>query len=127
MQSLLFYAVATPKNLKNNSITLGQTLEITLFAMSVVFCVLIFLMFVIIVQTKLLGGSKIKEKETIVENKEDSKEVVEEVYENDEEIVAAIMGALSAEIGVPVNKLNIKSIKRINNSSSWRNSAIERI
>jgi Na+-transporting methylmalonyl-CoA/oxaloacetate decarboxylase gamma subunit len=123
----VFCAVATPKNLKNINISLGQTFEITLFAMSVVFCVLIFLMFVIIVQTKVLGGGKNKNTETILNNKEDSKEVVEEIYENDEEIVAAIIGALSVELNVPQNKINIKSIKRVNNSSSWRNSAIDRI
>ncbi len=40
------------------------------------------------------------------------------------ELVAAIMAALSAHTGKSVEELNIKSIKRINNNSSWRSASI---
>jgi hypothetical protein len=41
--------------------------------------------------------------------------------QNDSELVAAIMGALSAYLDVPASQLVIKSIKRVNgNNSVWR-------
>lgn len=40
------------------------------------------------------------------------------------ELVAAIMAALSAHTGKSVGELNIKSINRINNNSSWRSASI---
>ncbi len=46
--------------------------------------------------------------------------------QNEAEIVAAIMGALSTYLEVPASKLRIKSIKRVNgNESVWRERALE--
>jgi hypothetical protein len=45
--------------------------------------------------------------------------------EKDAELVAAIMGALSAYLDVPASRLKIKSIKRSDgNSSNWRRVAL---
>lgn len=47
---------------------------------------------------------------------------------NDLEVAAAIMGALSAYLNVPVSKLKIKSIKRLEeNKSAWGRKGLEEI
>lgn len=49
------------------------------------------------------------------------------VENNDAELVAAIMGALSVHLDTPASKLIIKSIKRVDgNSSVWREHGLER-
>lgn len=59
--------------------------------------------------------SSLKEETIIKENKQD-----------DLELVAAIMGALSAHLDVPASKLKIKSIKRADgNTSTWRREGLE--
>lgn len=48
--------------------------------------------------------------------------------QDDLELVAAIMGALSAYIGMPASKLKIRSIKRIDGTNSiWRREGIEEV
>lgn len=62
----------------------------------------------------------LKEKQVAVSKVAETKE------EDDLELVAAIMGALSAYIGVPVSKLRINSIKRVDgNNSAWREEALK--
>lgn len=41
------------------------------------------------------------------------------------ELVAVIMGALSAHTGKNVEQLNIRSIKRVNNGLSWREASMK--
>jgi len=66
---------------------------------------------------------KEKEKPKMVESIE--KYVDETAIEGDDvddcEVVAAIMAALSASLDVPTDKLMIRSIKRLDRSSNWRN------
>jgi Na+-transporting methylmalonyl-CoA/oxaloacetate decarboxylase gamma subunit len=94
----------------------------SLVAMSLVFGVLVALMLII-----MLMGYIFKERKPIKEIKtqtiKEEVEVIEEIpVQDDMEIVAAIMAALSASLNVPTDKLAIKSIKRIStNNSNWRN------
>jgi len=107
-------------------------LGVAVTSMIIVFGVLLVLMLVIKLQSFLLGGDY-KKKPRINEK---SKEVPVEVNEVDNtvqtidvnkeyELVAAIMATLSAHTGKSLDELNIKSIKRVNNNSSWRSASIK--
>lgn len=105
-----------------------DALQVTAVSMFLVFLLLAFLMGVIMLQSyliKTLGSSKKnKEIETVKPDVVHKEEIVEEVSNDEElEVVAAIMAALSTYIDVPQEKLVIKSIKRLNsNNKSWGNS-----
>lgn len=109
---------------------LSQAGSVTLVAMSIVFVVLIVLMFVIKIQTRVLGGIKEEKKEINDRKIETVTEVREEPVvkpkrlEDDMQLVAAIMAALSVYTGKDASELRIKSISR-SNSSNWTNSAIK--
>ena len=109
---------------------LSQAGSVTLVAMSIVFVVLIVIMFVIKIQTRILGGVKEENKEIINKEIETVHEVKEETVvntvrlEDDMQLVVAIMAALSVYTGKDASELRIKSINRTN-SSNWTNSAIK--
>lgn len=66
----------------------------------------------------------IHEKQVAVSKAASSKEEVAS-KKDDLELVAAIMGALSAYLNTPASKLKIKSIKRIDGTNStWRREGI---
>lgn len=94
--------------------SLLDALGTTVVAMTIVFALLIFLMYIIKLQSFILNFSGKKEqtnKQDIVEE-----EIEEEIeYQNDLEIVAAIVASLSSFLDVPQSNLNIKSIKRVSN------------
>lgn len=101
-------------------------------SMIIVFGVLLVLMLIIKLQSFLLGrdykkNQKANEKPkemTVTANKVDN--ILKTVDVNKEyELVAAIMATLSAHTGKPIDELNIKSIKRVNNNSSWRSASIK--
>ena len=108
-------------------LSFGQSLQITVFAMALVFILLVFIALIMKLQTVIVeyftnlkdNMNKQKNDKTIeIDNEEveETNEVSEEVDKNSEyETVAAVMAALSAYIDVPVDKLNIKSIRRVNN------------
>lgn len=111
---------------------LSFALSVAVTSMIIVFGVLLALMLIIKLQSFLLGGDY-KKKPRINEK---SKEVPVEVNEVDNtvqtidvnkeyELVAAIMATLSAHTGKSLDELNIKSIKRVNNNSSWRSASIK--
>ena len=64
-----------------------------------------------------------KDKPTKIESVEKyvDETAVEEHNVDDCEVIAAIMAALSASLDVPTDKLVIRSIKRLDRTSSWRN------
>lgn len=114
---------------------LGEGLLVTVFAMAIVFTVLIVLMCVIKLETLILGKPHKDGKEkNIVKNTEKSviSEKAEEVTESipaeqndDGEIVAAIISAICASNGCSAENFKIKSIKRINSGYSvWRSAGI---
>ena len=90
-------------------------------AMLIVFSVLLCVKFII----ELMGFVfKKKEKPKMAESVEeyvDETAIEEDDDVDDCEVIAAIMAALSATLDVPTNKLMIRSIKRLDRSSNWRN------
>lgn len=114
---------------------LGEGLLVTVFAMAIVFAVLIVLMCVIKLETLILGKPHKSGKEKNIEKnteKSVTSEKAEEVTESipaeqndDGEIVAAIISAICAGSGCPAESFKVKSIKRINSSySEWRSAGI---
>lgn len=111
----------------------GSVLEKFIFAvgvlvvaMLIVFVVLIILMFIIKFQNSIFekrnakNVKKEKPEDTVIVTKVEENEEVE--LQDDSEIVAAIIGALSLQLDVPTSGLNIRSIKRVSNSN-WNNNS----
>lgn len=105
------------------------TFNVSLVSMIIVFSILVLLMLVIMLQSRIL---KSRTQEAVIEHKNEitikkSEEPVKVIDVNKEyEVVAAIMAALSAHLGKPIEGLHIKSIKRLNNgNSNWQKSSIE--
>lgn len=114
---------------------LGEGLLVTVFAMAIVFAVLIVLMYVIKLETFVLRGSGREKKQNNIEKDTRSteksivsgkvKESVSVKHNDDGEIVAAIISAICASTGCSAESFKIKSIKRIENSySEWRHAGI---
>jgi glutaconyl-CoA/methylmalonyl-CoA decarboxylase subunit delta len=107
------------------------SLNVSFVAMVIVFSILIILWFVIKSQSFLLGVRKDTPPATDNNIMKSNTENIEQVHEvvnlqDNMELVAAIMAALSAHVGTPISELNIKSIKRMNNiSSNWQKTSIE--
>lgn len=114
--------------------TLQEGVVVTVFAMGIVFVVLIVLMYIIMFQSKLLANiskdnsnsSKTPQKDS-VKPIEESKEVASKKVlaanpkNNDAEIAAAIIAAICAYTNLSSSDFNIKSIKRVSgNDSAWR-------
>lgn len=115
---------------------LQQGALVTVFAMGIVFAVLIVLMGIIMFQTYVLRERRNISQENINKssaapasaniNNEQTETVyrVEEVS-NDEEIAAAIVAAICAYTNSSSSDFVIKSIKRVNDSvPAWRRSGI---
>ncbi|WP_035292674.1 OadG family protein [Clostridium sp. KNHs214] len=111
------------------------SLEVTLFAMLVVFSVLIFIALIVKVESFLVnntqnilrGKSDKKDLETDKKEKTIEKhqeEISVSSEDGDLEVVAAIMAALSSYMDVPAENLVIKNIKRVN-GNGWKDSAIK--
>ncbi|MGL4731974.1 MAG: OadG family protein [Clostridium sp.] len=97
-------------------------LGVAVVAMLIVFSVLVILNFIIRFQSYIFEKiNKTKKKDEKVEEKPKDictvTEVEEVTVQDDAEIVAAIIGALSLQLDVPASGLNIRSIKRVSNSS----------
>lgn len=104
-------------------ISIGDSLVITVFSMVVVFVGLIVLAMLISV-LKNIGGKKqvatTKESVAPTKAKEPVVEKVKESTTNDEELVAVIAAAVAASLGVSIPEVNIKSIRRIPQSTpTW--------
>jgi sodium pump decarboxylase gamma subunit len=113
---------------------LQEGVIVTVFAMGIVFVVLIVLMYIIMFQTKLLGNiskdksssSKTPQKD-IVKPAEAPKELITKKIaavvpkSNDKEIAAAIIAAICEYTNLSSSDFTIKSIKRVSgNDSAWR-------
>lgn len=91
-------------------------------AMMIVFAVLTALMGMIKLMSVALKERVNKKPEPEKVEKSADETAVEYYEENDDcEVVAAIMAALSASLDVPTDKLVIKKIKRIDRGTNWRN------
>ena len=113
---------------------LQEGLVVTVFAMGIVFVVLIVLMYIIMFQTKLLANiskdkstsSKTPQKD-IAKPAEAPKELITNKVaaavpkSNDKEIAAAIIAAICEYTNLSSSDFTIKSIKRVSgNDSAWR-------
>lgn len=109
---------------------LVEGLSVTLFAMAIVFGVLVALMFIIKLQTAILSKDKPKASKPIekaeVKQEVNVKPAVEPKKDNtDEELVAVIMSAISAYSDMQGIDFTIKSIKRVStNDSGWRRAGL---
>lgn len=101
-------------------------------AMTIVFGMLLALMFIIKFQSFIINGST-KKKRVTKQVTKDRDAVLTEVAQGAEvidlnsdcELVAVIMAALAAHTGKSAGQLNIKSIKRVSNNSSWRDASVK--
>jgi len=101
--------------LLGDSVTLGDSLIVTVFSMVIVFLSLLIISYIIdalrAVATKDNVEKVINQTAPV---KVDKEEIVHTLNdEDDEELVAVIAAAIAASMGVNVSDLNIKSIKRI--------------
>ena len=106
-----------------NLVSFRDSLIITVFSMAVVFIGLIVLAMLISV-LKNIGVEKkvedVKKPQGPINAKESVVDKIEETTTNDEELVAVIAAAVAASLGVTVPEVNIKSIRRIPQSSpTW--------
>lgn len=101
-----------------NYITIGDSLIITVFSMAVVFVALIgisYLIDLLRIASDRNGNTKGSNKANAIEEKEVKKVEESSVQKNlnDEELVAVISAAIAASLGVSIPEVNIKSIKRV--------------
>ena len=109
-----------------NNISISDSLLITVFSMVVVFVVLIAISYLIDLLRLAINGKKDKEEtekaSIIIKEKqiEKSQEIKAEENSNDEELVAVITAAIAASLGVATPEVNIKSIKRVSQTTpTW--------
>ncbi len=101
-----------------SDITIGDSLFITLFSMTLVFLVLLGISYLIVLMKNIVNRNNNKDKRENMEKIIIKTDKIEEAEELNEEIVAAITAAIVASMGVAETSIKIKSIKRIDNS--WK-------
>lgn len=103
-----------------DGVTLSEALNVTLFSMAIVFVTLIVISFIL---TGFKSMFYKDDKKTPVKKEVpqvgDNMVVdsVEEIIDNDDEIVAVIAAAIAAGTGEAIENINIRNIKRTNQSS----------
>ena len=108
--------------------TILDALGTTVVAMAIVFALLIMLQYIIKLQSFILNFSvrkSVVHEVDIILKEEEEEEEVEIEPEDELEVVAVIAAALAAYLDIPQSNLKIKSIRRMNNNSSWGIAAIE--
>ena len=99
-------------------VSIGQALIITGFSIVVVFLGLMIISALIDLLKNISGDKKPEESKTVVAPVKKEDIVTNEV--NDEELVAVISAAIAASMGLSVPQLNIKSIRRIQQTTpAW--------
>lgn len=99
-------------------VSIGEALIITGFSIAVVFIGLIAISMLIGLLRKIGEDKKPEVEKTVVTPVKKEDPVINEV--NDEELVAVIAAAIAASMGVGIPQLNIKSIRRIPQSTpAW--------
>ena len=102
-------------------ISIGDSLIVTLFSITMVFVVLVVISVFIFLLKYLDRKDKVEvSKDTTTTNKSNEKivEIEENETINNEELVAVISAAIAASLGVSVPEINIKKINRISGSST---------
>lgn len=102
-------------------ISIGDSLIVTLFSISMVFIVLVVISVFIFLLKYLDRKDKVEVSKEVKIDTKASGDIVK-VEENDtinnEELVAVISAAIAASLGVSVPEINIKKINRISGSST---------
>ncbi|MFA9397923.1 MAG: OadG family protein [Clostridiaceae bacterium] len=104
-----------------------EGLVVTLFAMVIVFSVLIIISFIIRLQTFLVAKVSAPKKNVKEEILEPAivEEIEEEMDDSDElELVAAITAAISLYTNLPESRFSVKSIVRRNDNLNWRKASL---
>lgn len=100
-----------------NEVKIGEALFISVFAMIVVFLVLLIISYLIDITAFCIGGKK---KKVEVKN-EPKKETIAEVKKanaKDDNLVVTIAAAIAAYLGTSVDNVRIKSIRRVPQSDT---------
>lgn len=108
----------------NRGITIGDGIFITIFSMIIVFLVLMFISFLIDIMKNIINKEKntIKKNDKITNEKDFGENDMKNlIIDEDTEVIAAITAAIAMMMDVDIPKINIKSIKRIDNA--WKNTA----
>ena len=92
-------------------VSIGQALTITGFSIVVVFIGLIVISLLIGLLKNISADKKPEEAKTVVVPVKKEEAVINEV--NDEELVAVISAAIAASMGLSVPQLNIRSVRRV--------------
>lgn len=106
------------------TITIGDSLIITIFSMAIVFLALIIISY-LIDALRTVSNKDNNKQENKVESNIEKETNLEEVLDkdetmDDEELVAVIAAAIASSLGVEVPKVKIKSIKRVpQNAPAW--------
>lgn len=105
------------------TVTIGESLIITVFSMAVVFVVLVAISYLINILRATTNDKKEQVQQentkTIVQEETKKEEEIDENLDN-EELVAVIAAAISANMGLSIPDINIKAIRRVSqNSSIW--------
>lgn len=110
--------------MKETIITIPESLIISVFSMLIVFVGLLLISFIIGLLKNLDKSDNNKEKD-ILETKVIAEENTVVTQENDEEIVAVIAAAIAASLGVGIEDIVIKDIKRVGTEiNSWTNAGL---
>lgn len=101
-----------------DNVSIGQALTITGFSIVVVFLGLIMISLLISALKNISGEKKVEVSKTVVTPVKKEEPVINQV--DDEELVAVIAAAIAASMGVTIPQLNIKSIRRIpQTTAAW--------
>ena len=110
-------------------ISIGDSLIVTFFSITMVFLVLIVIsVFISLLKNVNRIGKTEKSKDTKIVGKSNKNtvEVEENTSVNDEELVAVISAAIAASLGVSVPEINIKKINRVSgNSTAWARAGMQ--
>ncbi len=97
-------------------VSIGQALTITGFSIVVVFIGLIIISLLISALKNISGDKKPEVSKAVVVPVKKEEPEINEV--NDEELVAVIAAAIAASMGVGIPQLNIKSIRRVQQTTT---------
>ena len=110
-------------------ISIGDSLIVTLFSMTMVFVVLVVISVFISFLKNLNRIGKTEESKDdkiVAKSKNSVVEVSEKTSVNDEELVAVISAVIAASMGVSVPKINIKKINRVSgNPIAWATAGMQ--
>ena len=105
-----------------NEVSLNQAFFISVFAMIVVFLVLLIISYLIDITAFFINGSK---KKKVVNVKSENEVINTEVKASSDDLVAIIAAAVATYLGTTVDNIRISKIRRVpQNDTPWVERAI---